>query len=176
VLATATAQNVAFWAIAVVMIGAAFNVVTSTNVVRAALSLVVVLAGVAAQYILLAAEFTAVVQVLVYIGAVVVLFLFGIMLTRAQLGRDTGLDNDQRGIAAVTALFLVGVLTYVLVDYFGDDKLPSLEGVSAAQITAQRGSQAVGDSIFSTYLVPFEAVSILLLAALVGAIVIARRD
>jgi NADH-quinone oxidoreductase subunit J len=169
-------QNISFGILAAASILAALRLVTTKNVVHAALYLVIVLASVAALYILLFAEFVAIAQLLVYVGAVVVLFLFGIMLTRAQLGRDTGLDNDQRGIAAVTALFLVGVLTYVLVDYFGDDKLPSLQGMSAAQITAQRGSQAVGDSIFSTYLVPFEAVSILLLAALVGAIVIARRD
>ena len=72
-------ENAAFIIVAAIMVLAALNVVTTKNVVRAALSLVIVLAGVAAQYILLAAEFTAVVQVMVYIGAVVVLFLFGIM-------------------------------------------------------------------------------------------------
>ena len=70
------------------MIGAAIRVVTTRNVVHAALYLVLVLAGVAAQYILLAAEFVAITQVLVYIGAIVVLFLFGIMLTRAPIGQD----------------------------------------------------------------------------------------
>ena len=72
------------------MIFAALCVVTTNNVVHAALWLVFVLAGVAAQYILAAAEFVAVTQVLVYIGAVMVLFLFGIMLTRAKIGREQG--------------------------------------------------------------------------------------
>ena len=164
-----SAQNVAFWAIAVVMIGAAFNVVTSTNVVRAALSLVVVLGGVAAQYILLAAEFTAVVQVLVYIGAVVVLFLFGIMLTRARIGHESDLDNAKAtrysAFAVATAVF--ALLIWMLHDAFGRDHIP----VSVPTTTGQ-----VGDAIFSTYLVPFEVASVLLLAALVGAIVLARRD
>ena len=169
-------ENIAFGVLAAAAVLAALRLVTTKNVVHAALYLVVVLSSVAALYVLLFAEFVAVTQLLVYVGAVVVLFLFGIMLTRAQLGRETGLDNDQRGVALVTALFLMGVVTYVLVDFFGTDKLPSMEGVSHAELTAARGTGAVGDSIFSTYLVPFEAVSILLLAALVGAIVIARRD
>ena len=87
------AQNVGFGIIAATMIFAALNVVTTKNVVHAALWLVVVLSGVAAQYILAAAEFVAISQVLVYIGAVMVLFLFGIMLTRAQIGRESGLNN-----------------------------------------------------------------------------------
>ena len=169
-------ENIAFGLLAAASVVGALRLVTTKNVVHAALYLVVVLSSVAALYVLLFAEFVAVTQLLVYVGAVVVLFLFGIMLTRASIGREHGLDNDQRGVAAVTALFLVGVLTYVLVDYFGDDKLPPLKGVSAAALTTQRGTRAVGDSIFATYLVPFEAVSLLLLAALVGAIVIARRD
>ena len=78
------AQNIAFGIIAVIMVVGALRVVTVNNVVHAALWLVLVLAGAAAQYILLAAEFVAVTQVLVYIGAVMVLFLFGTMLTRAQ--------------------------------------------------------------------------------------------
>ncbi len=168
-LAVATAQNVAFWAIAVIMIIAAFNVVTSTNVVRAALSLVIVLAGVAAQYILLAAEFTAVVQVLVYIGAVVVLFLFGIMLTRARIGHESDLDNNvpTKWAAGIVSIAVFALLIALLRDAFGHAHINQAVPTTTAQ---------VGDAIFSTYLVPFEVASVLLLAALVGAIVLARRD
>ena len=81
------AQNVVFWILAAAMVLAAIGVVRSQNVVHAALYLVVVMAGAAAQYILLAAEFVAWVQVIIYIGAVIILFLFGIMLTRAPDGR-----------------------------------------------------------------------------------------
>ena len=100
------AQNVVFWILAAGMVLAAIGVVRSQNVVHAALYLVVVLGGGAAQYILLAAEFVAWVQVLIYIGAVIILFLFGIMLTRAPMGGDSDLDNDQRWPAAVVSLFL----------------------------------------------------------------------
>ena len=162
------AQNVIFGVIAVAMGIAAIRVVTAKNIVHAALYLVVVLAGVAALYILLAAEFTAVVQVLVYNGAIVVLFLFGIMLTRAPIGATSDLDNDQRGLAVVVALFLFGVLGAVLDDAYGSTKL-------ATDSTIQRSAD-VGDSIFRDYVIPFEIISILLLAALIGAVVIARRD
>jgi NADH-quinone oxidoreductase subunit J len=161
------AQNVVFWILAAGMILAAIGVVRSRNVVHAALYLVVVLGGGAAQYILLAAEFVAWVQVLIYIGAVIILFLFGIMLTRAPMGGDTNLDNDQRWPAAVVSVFLLGVLATLLVDAFSDKEIV---------LHSPTRTEQVADLIFKTYVVPFEVVSILLLAALVGAVVIARRD
>ncbi len=161
-------QNLVFGVIAAAMALAALRVVTTQNIVHAALYLVVVLAGVAAIYILLAAEFTAWVQVLVYIGAIVVLFLFGIMLTRAPIGRTADLDNDQRWLGLVVALLLLGVLGSVLTDAFGSARVAPDVGVQRAH--------AVGTSIFQTYVIPFEVISVLLLAALVGAVVMARRD
>jgi len=118
------AQNVGFGVIAFGMIVAAVSVVTSTNVVHAALWLVVVLAGVAAQYVLAAAEFVAVSQVLVYVGAVMVLFLFGIMLTRAQIGREQGLNNRNWAIGIPVAGVLLALLSYVIIDAFEDTTLP----------------------------------------------------
>jgi NADH-quinone oxidoreductase subunit J len=165
--------SVFFYLIAAVMVGAALVVVTSRNVVRAALALIVVFAGVAAQFILLAAEFVAVTQVLIYIGAITVLMLFGIMLTRARIGRDVDATNDHWWSGVITALLLVGVMGYALVDYYGGDKLPADRLVNGV---AGSNTATVSDSIFSQYLIPFEVVSVLLLAALVGAIVIARKD
>jgi NADH-quinone oxidoreductase subunit J len=162
------AQNIVFGVLAVAMGLAAIRVVTTKNVVHAALYLVVVLAGVAALYILLAAEFIAVVQVIIYIGAIVLLILFGTMLTRAPIGRSSDLDNDQRWLAVVVALLLFGVLGAVLSDAYGSTRLPEDPQV-------QRTGD-VGVAIFQTYVIPFEVVSVLLLAALVGAVVIARRD
>jgi NADH-quinone oxidoreductase subunit J len=167
ILAAATAQNVSFWIIAIGMAVAAIGVVTMKNIVHAALALVVVLAGVAAQYILLQAEFLGIVQVLIYIGAVIVLFLFGIMLTRAPMRRSAEYDNDQRPLAGAVALLIFGVLAYLLADEFGGDKL---------NLTQPTATSAIADSIFRSYVVAFEAVSMLLLAALIGAIVLARRD
>ena len=169
------AQNLFFYAIAAVIVFSALRVVTTKNVVHAALYLVAVLASVAAQYLLLAAEFVAATQVLVYIGAIVVLFLFGIMLTRAKLGADQDLTHKHWYGAAGTAIVLLGVMVYALVDQFHwtDTPLPT-----DPRIASVNGSNTatVSDSIFSTYLVPFEVVSVLLLAALVGAIVLARKD
>jgi NADH-quinone oxidoreductase subunit J len=165
------AQNVAFWILAVAMGAAAIGVVRTRNVVHAALFLVVVLAGAAAQYILIAAEFVAWVQVLIYIGAVIILFLFGIMLTRAPMQATGDLDNDQRWPAAVVSVFLLGVLIALLVDAFGDDEIRIADDL----LTVGRAAP-VGDSVFRSFVVPFEVVSMLLLAALVGAVAIARRD
>ncbi len=162
------AQNVAFGIIATLMVYSALRVVTTRNVVHAALFLVLVLAGAAAQFILLGAEFVAVTQVLVYIGAIVVLFLFGIMLTRAPIEGEERHTRDGWLVGAFTSLILAALLGYVLIERFGRDKLPS-----TLQPTDTR---VVSDSIFATYLLPFEVVSLLLLAALIGAIVIARRE
>ena len=161
------AQNLIFGVLAAVMGVAALRVVTTQNVVHAALYLVVVLGGVAGIFILLAAEFAAVTQVLVYIGAIVVLFLFGLMLTKAPIGRTANLDNDQKFVGAIVALLLFGVLAWSQVDAFGRVVLDPVRVGTTAM---------VGDSIFIRYLIPFEVISVLLLAALVGAVVIARKD
>ena len=165
-------QQVAFSVLALAIASAALGVVRSRNVVHAALFLVVVLAGAAAIYILLAAEFTAWVQVLIYIGAVVILFLFGIMLTRAPMrGDGSRLDNDQRWGAVVVSLFVLGVLVTLIVDAFGGQDIHFSHALVALGRTGN-----VGRSIFRVYVIPFEVVSMLLLAALVGAVVLARKD
>lgn len=161
------AQNIAFGLIAFAMAVGAVRVVTTKNVVHAALWLVLVLSGVAANYILLAAEFVAVVQVIVYIGAIIVLFLFGIMLTRAPIGKSSELDNGQRWASLAVSLLLFGVLASVLSKAFGRRHVSP----AGLQTTAD-----VAKSVFTNYVVPFEVVSVVLLAALVGAVVIARRD
>jgi NADH-quinone oxidoreductase subunit J len=162
------AQNIGFGIIAAAMIVGALKVVTSKNVVHAALALVLVLAGAAAQYLLLAAEFVAVTQVLVYVGAVMVLFLFGVMLTRAKLGREGDLNNVGFKFGIPVALLMFGVMSWVLIDGFEDTRLP--------QNGEQFHIQAVSDSVFVPYLLPFWALSFVLLAAVIGAIVLARKD
>jgi len=161
------AQNVAFGIIAFIMIVAAIRVVTTNNIVHAALWLVVVLAGVAAQYILAAAEFVAVSQVMVYIGAVMVLFLFGIMLTRAQIGSERGLNNKSWALGIPVALMLLGLLAYVIIDAYEDTVLPD---------RGPTPTEAISDQFLSIYFIPFIALSFVLLAAAIGAIVLARKD
>jgi NADH-quinone oxidoreductase subunit J len=162
------AQNIFFGLIAGIVGLSAIKMVTTRNIVHAALYLVAVLAGLAAQYILLTAEFVATTQFLVYIGAVMVLFLFGIMLTRAPMGHRAGLTSPQWPLGLFVATLFGAVLVYSIIDQFGTDEL-------SEDPTIFRSAD-VGDAIFSTYLVPFEAVSVLLLAALIGAIVLARKD
>ena len=161
-------QQITFWVLAVIMGFSAIRVVTSKNVIHAALYLVVSLLGAATIFLLLYAEFVAWVQVLVYVGAIVVLMLFGLMLTRAEIGKSN-FDNDQRLLAAVVSLAVFGVTSWVLVDAFEGQEinLDRTEGTT---------TESVGEAIFSAYVLPFEVVSVLLLAALVGAVVIARRD
>lgn len=141
-------------------------VVSSRNVVHAALFLVATLGAVAALFLLLGAEFVGWTQVLIYVGAIVVLLLFGIMLTKAPIGR-TALDNQSRGVAFVVAAGTFGVLTWLIWDAFGDETIPLQQAVRTEEI---------GRSMFDRFVLPFEAISVLLLAALVGAIVLARKD
>jgi NADH-quinone oxidoreductase subunit J len=162
------AQNIGFAVIASMMVIGALRVVSTSNVVHAALWLVVVLAGAAAQYVLLGAEFVAVTQVLVYVGAVMVLFLFGIMLTRTRIGREGGLNNPHWKWGIPVALLVLASTVVTLVSSFGAERLP--EGTEPVP------TQAVSDLIFGPYLLPFWALSFVLLAAMIGAIVLARKD
>jgi NADH-quinone oxidoreductase subunit J len=162
------AQNIGFGLIALVMVVGALRVVTTSNVVHAALWLVVVLSGAAAQYVLLAAEFVAITQVLVYVGAVMVLFLFGTMLTRSRIGRETDLNNRHWKWGIPVAVLLFAAMAIALVSSFGTERMP--EDAEPVPV------QVVSDQIFGPYLLPFWALSFVLLAAVIGAIVLARKD
>lgn len=162
------AQNISFGIIAAVVAYSAVRVVTTRNIVHAAIFLVVVLGGIGMQFLLLAAEFVAVTQYLVYIGAIIVLFLFGIMLTRAPIGTMPKLTGKNWPIGLGISLALFGLLSYALIDLFEDVELPTPDTVST--------TRDIGDSIFSEFILPFEAISVLLLATLIGAIVLARKD
>jgi len=168
-----TPANIVFAVLAVVMILAAIRVVTTKNIVHAALWLIIVLGGNGIIYLMLQAEFVAMTQFLVYLGAIVVLFLFGIMLTRAPLGRSEDLDNDQWWMGLAVSIILLLVIGYSLIKTYSSDKL-DFAGVNGPATNGR--TQDLATAIFVDYLVPFEVVSVLLLAALIGAIVLARRD
>ena len=161
-------QQAVLWILGALVVVAAVRVVTSQNVVHAALYLVGTLMGAAALYVMLFAEFVAWVQVLVYVGAIVVLMLFGLMLTRAPIGK-ANFDNNQRFLAACCAGAVFIVTSWILWDAFSGREIDFAR--EAGTKTA-----SIGEVIFSAYVLPFEVVSVLLLAALVGAVVIARRD
>jgi NADH-quinone oxidoreductase subunit J len=162
-----TAQEYAFVVTAVIGSLAAVGVVGSRNVVHAALYLLVSLLSVAVTFLLLGAEFVGWVQILIYVGAIVILFLFGLMLTKAPIGRDA-LDGTNRVVGFVVAAVLFAGLVFLIQDAFpvSDPAVPPIDG----------GSLAIGEALFRDYVLPFEAVSFVLLAALVGAIVLARKD
>ncbi|MDQ0405687.1 NADH-quinone oxidoreductase subunit J [Streptomyces sp. NPDC000349] len=163
-----TGVEIAFLLVGLVTFGAAVLTVTTRQLVHAALWLVVALGGLAVEYLLLTAEFIAWVQVLIYVGAVVVLILFGLMLTRAPIGRSPDADSGNRWVALTVAVAAAAALVWVVVDAFRATWI-DLDGPAA-------GSTAVtGASLFQNWVLPFEALSVLLLAALVGAIVLSRK-
>jgi NADH-quinone oxidoreductase subunit J len=160
-----TGPEIAFLIVGIVGSVAAFRLVTSRNVVRAALYLVLTLAMVGATYLLLGAEFIGWTQVLIYVGAIVVLVLFALMLTRAPIGRDT-LDNQQRLLALVVSVGILAGLVFLIQGAFGGKKI----------VVHPTRTTEIGTALFSRYVLPFEVVSVLLLAALIGAVVLARKD
>jgi NADH-quinone oxidoreductase subunit J len=165
-----TAADIVIAALGVVAVGSGIMVVTTRQLVHAALWLVVSFGALAASYVVLAAEFVAWVQVLIYVGAIVVLLLFGIMLTRAPTGRSADLDSGNRVVALVTAVATAAVLITTLARGFRDAYFPLKARVGDGS------THTVGASLFRTWVLPFEALSVLLLAALVGAIVLSRTE
>lgn len=160
-------MEVVFLILAAVMSVGAVRLVTTKNLVHGALYLVVTLLGSAVFFLIMFAEFVAWVQVLIYVGAVIVLLLFGLMLTRAPIGR-TALDNENRVFALLVAGGLFVVSSVVLWRAFAGKRIDlSAELFSTAEL---------GNELFSRFVLPFEIVSVLLLAALVGAVFLAKRD
>ena len=141
-------------------------VVGTRHVVRAGLWLVVALGAVAGIYLVLAAELVAWVQVLIYVGAVVVLLLFAVMLTRAPIGASDDLDRSRWPGLLVGGGSGLG-LAVLLADAYRWTSVPAL---------TNGGADQVGGDIFQSWVLPFEVLSVLLLAALVGAIVVSRPD
>ncbi len=149
-------------------LGSALLVVTTRTMVHAALWLVVTLGSVAGIYLLLAAEFVAWVQVLIYVGAVVVLLLFALMLTRAPTGPQPPPGLRHTVPAAAVGVLVAGVLGTTVVAGFHDVQLDLHHAVvGSAEVT--------GSTLFTRWVLPFEVLSVLLLAAVVGAIVLSRR-
>ena len=139
-------QEYAFTVLAVVGSIAAIAVVTARNVVHAALYLVVTLSCVGGTYLLLGAEFLGWVQILIYVGAIVILFLFGLMLTKAPIGRDD-LDNQQRWLAIPVAALVFAGLVFLIQDAF-----PVKEAVATESFQASTG--VIGESLFRHYVLP----------------------
>jgi len=164
-----TLADAVFGLLGVICLGSAMLVVTTRNVIHAALWLVVCFGALAGCYLVLTAEFVAWVQVLIYIGAIVVLMLFGAMLTRAPIGRAQELDSRNRPVAALAGLATGGVLLLLVVSAFKGAYVD-------VHHTAVGDGKVIGTALFRFFVLPFELASVLLLAALVGAVVLTRRD
>lgn len=164
-----TTRDVLFALSGLVAAASAVLAVTTRQVVHAALWLVTALGALAGCYLVLGAEVVALVQVLVYVGAVVVLVLFALMLTRAPIGRSDEVDAawPQRLAAAVAGLATAALLAVALV---------SAAGWRVLDVQSARGqAQPLARSLFGVWALPFELLSLLLLAALVAALVLSRE-
>lgn len=161
-----TVTDTLLLALGALAVGAGALVVTTDHLVRAGLYLVTCLAAVAGMYLVLTAELVAWVQVLIYVGAVVVLLLFAVMLTRAPIGRTPGLNRP-----AWPALLVGGGAGLGLAALFADAYRWTRVSLGEPGTAA-----ALGTEIFGDWVLPFEVLSVLLLAALIGAIVVARPD
>ena len=188
-------QDIVFWILAVMAIVGALGVVLVPNLFRAALLLIVVFVSVAGMFILLSAEFLAVVQILIYVGAIAILIIFAVMLTRdVQHGN---LPNRMQIPVSVFAALLLTALVAVAVDtkweFLPADQQDRAELVQVNALTTLTGEvlddagvspedqtevqeSGLADLLISDYVLPFEAVSVLLLAALIGALVLVRPN
>jgi NADH-quinone oxidoreductase subunit J len=164
-----TGEQIIFLLVALFTLGSGFMVVTSGNLVHAALWLVSTLFGVAVTYALLNATFLAVVQVVVYIGAIAILFIFAVMLTRKDM-RDQGPQLNRNWWVGA----LLSVLTFVGLFFL----LQGWSGLSTTAADIPAGFDSIselGNALVSpnAYVLPFEVASVLLVAALVGAVYVA---
>ncbi len=166
-----TGVEIVFVLVGLVTLGAALVAVTTKQLVHAALWLVVALGGIAVEYLLLSAEFIAWVQVLIYVGSVVVLLLFGLMLTKAPIGRSPDADSGNRWVASAVSVVSAAALVTVVVDAFRTTWID----LDRRTGPGEGSTEVTGQALFRHWVLPFEALSVLLLAALVGAIVLSRR-
>jgi len=158
---------------AVIAIGSAIMVIAGHNVLYSALFLILNLFSIAAVYILLKAEFLAGVQVLVYAGAIMVLFLFVVLLINIEEVRFVKPFHKLRVIPSLLTVLLALEIIYLLKESFlvPEIKAGALQAVSLAGTT-----ELIGQKLFTDYLFPFEVASLLLLAAMIGAIIFARPE
>ncbi|GFP21204.1 NADH-quinone oxidoreductase subunit J [Candidatus Hakubella thermalkaliphila] len=164
-----TVQLVAFGIVTAIMLISALLVVTARNIVHAVFFLIVTLFCVAGYFILLLADFLAAVQILIYVGAVVVLIVFGLILTRARVGQAIPMEEVKQKLGAIlVSLIFFGGVSYALLN----EKWPVVS-VEKMEVTT---TSKIADTLFNTYVLPFQVTSVLLLAGLIGAIVLAMRE
>ena len=162
-----TVSTAVFYLVAAITLGSAMIVAFSRNIIYSAFSLLGTFAGVAGIYIFLGADFVAAVQLLIYVGGILVLVLFAVMLTH----RITDVEITNRAAGRFPALIVVGVLIYLLAQTVRETPWTKAKEIVYAATTAK-----IGDLLLDSYLLPFELASLVLLAALIGAVVISRKE
>jgi len=156
-----------FYLVAAVTVGSAAMVAFSRNIIHSAFSLLGTFAGVAGIYVLLGADFVAGVQVLVYVGGILVMILFAVMLTQ----RITDVQITNRSAGRIPGLVVVAILFLLLVQ-----SIRETPWAKAKEVVYKATTGNIGDLFLGDYLLPFELASLVLLAALIGAVVLARQE
>lgn|SRR5512135_3110128 len=156
-----------FYLIALITVVSAGMVAFSRNIIYSAFSLLGTFMGVAGLYVFLGADFVAAVQVLIYVGGILVLILFAVMLTH----RITDVEITNRAAGRIPALIIIGVLLYLLIQ-----TVKETPWVKAQEVVYAATAAKIGDLFLYTYLLPFELASLVLLAAMIGAVVLSRKE
>jgi NADH-quinone oxidoreductase subunit J len=156
-----------FYLVALITVGSALMVALSRNIIYSAFSLLGTFAGVAGLYVFLGADFVAAVQLLIYVGGILILILFAVMLTR----RITDVEITNRAAGRIPAVIIVGLLIYLLVQ-----AVRETPWVKAKELIYQPTTAKIGDLFLENYLLPFELASLVLLAAMIGAVVLSRKE
>ena len=169
-----------FLVFACIAVVCAINVVVQTHPISSALSLVGVMGSLAVLYLLLGAEFIAAAQVIVYAGAIMVLFVFVIMLLNAGAESRKGRSFMVQFLGVPLLIFFLGLVAYFVQRWLPANTMVKFGGFTTAGADAVShpggGADAIGHALFTTYLLPFEVTSVLILIAIVGAIVLARKE
>ncbi|MCD6249634.1 MAG: NADH-quinone oxidoreductase subunit J [candidate division Zixibacteria bacterium] len=165
--------GIVFWVLSTVILVSAVMVVSLRNIFHCAIFLILTLTGVAGIFVTLNAEFLAAAQVLIYVGAVATLMVFGIMLTSDIASRRIEMTNQKAGVAVLACMvFALGVLFLI--------KITTKAGAGVWQTATEPlpadNVLTIGKQLMTEFVLPFEVVSVLLLAAMIGAIVLARRE
>ena len=159
--------TVIFYFLALVLVVSAAGVAFSPNIVYSAFSLVGTFGGVAGLYVMLGADFVAGVQILIYVGGILVLILFAVMLTH----RISEIHLSNRAVGRIPALLLCGITLALLIM-----TIMKNPWAKAAKIDYEPTTSRIGDLFLENYLLPFELASIVLLVALIGAVIISRKE
>lgn len=166
-------SSILFWIFAILIVGSAIMVITRKNPVHSALWLVLTFFSVASLYVIIKAHFLAAVQLLIYVGAILVLYVFVIMMSDVKEKKGERYFHGQKILACFVGLIFSASFIYALSKSFFKGSKGTLW---ARTHIAGGNTEAIGDVLYTKYLLPFEIVSILLLVAIVGAIVLAKKD